>query len=37
MQSSVAVAESPKVASAHSCVEPVKDPAGPSIRKKLVL
>ena len=37
MQSSVAVGESPSVGSAHSWVEPVKDPAGPSIRKKLVL
>src|SRR3954462_11872308 len=37
MQSSVAVGESPRVASAQSWVEPVKDPAGPSTRKRLVL
>ena len=37
MQSSVAVGESPRVGSAQSWVDPVKDPTGPSMRKTFVL
>src|SRR3954468_1123248 len=37
MQSVVDVLEGPRVGSAHRSVDPVNDPTGPVIRKKLVL